>query len=135
MTAKFYEHTATEFREWLGDKATQPIHYVTPSLVAGWRDKAAAKSAPGTANNKLKVIRNMFQTAWRDGFVPENPAAKVQTLKAVEGNRRPFTMDELKTLLDVASAEWRGMILTALYTGPRFFPRALFGGHQRECAE
>ncbi len=119
VTAKFYEHTATEFRDWLGDKATQPIHYVTPSLVAAWRDKAAAKSTPRTANNKLKVIRNLFQTAWRDGFVPENPAAKVQTLKAVEGNRRPFTMDELKILLEVASQEWRGMILAALYTGQR----------------
>ena len=119
VTAKFYEHTATEFRDWLGDKATQPIHYVTPSLVAAWRDKAAAKSTPRTANNKLKVIRNLFQTAWRDGFVPENPAAKVQTLKAVEGNRRPFTMGELKILLDVASQEWRGMILAALYTGQR----------------
>lgn len=93
VTAKFYEHTTTEFRDWLGDKATQPIHYVTPSLVAASRDKAAAKSTPRTANNKLKVIRNLFQTAWRDGFVPEKPAAKVQTLKTVEGNRRPFTMD------------------------------------------
>lgn len=119
VTAKFYEHTTTEFREWLSDKAKQPIHYVTPPLVAAWRDKAAAKSTPRTANNKLKVIRNLFQTAWRDGFVPENPAAKVQTLKAVEGNRRPFTMDELRILLDVASQEWRGMILAALYTGQR----------------
>jgi len=119
VTAKFYEHTANEFREWLGDKATQPIHYVTPSLVAAWRDKTAAKSTPRTANNKLKVIRNLFQTAWRDGFVSENPAAKVQTLKAIEGNRRPFTLDELKILLDVASQEWRGMILAALYTGQR----------------
>lgn len=119
VTAKFYEHTVTEFRDWFAEKAAQPIDYVTPSVVAAWRDKTAAKSTPRTANNKLKVIRNLFQTAWRDGFVPENPAAKVQTLKAVEGNRRPFTMDELRTLLDVASEEWRGMILTALYTGQR----------------
>ena len=119
VTYKLYEHTATEFRTWLGDKAAQSIHYVTSSLVATWRDKTAAKSTPRTANNKLKIIRNLFQTAWRDGLIPENPAAKVQTLKTVEGNRRPFTLDELKTLLDLASPEWRGMILAALYTGQR----------------
>lgn len=119
VTYKLYEHAVTEFRTWLGDKATQPLHYITAGTVASWRDKAAAKSTPRTANNKLKIIRNLFQTAWRDGLIPENPAAKVQTLKTVEGNRRPFTLEELKVLLDVASPEWRGMILAALYTGQR----------------
>jgi len=88
-------------------------------LVAAWRAKTAAKSTPRTANNKLKVIRNLFQSARRDGFVSENPVAKVQTFKAVEGNRRPFTTDELKILLYVASQEWRRMILAALHTGQR----------------
>jgi len=119
VSFKLYGHAVTEFKTWLGDKAAQPIHYVTPALIATWRDKAAAKSTPRTANNKLKVIRNLFQTAWRDGLITENPAAKVQTLKTVEGNRRPFTLDELKILLGVASPEWRGMILAALYTGQR----------------
>jgi integrase len=119
VTSRHYEHTAKEFCEWLGDRAGQPIHYVTPGIVATWRDKTAAKSTPRTANNKLKVIRNLFQTAWRDGLIPENPAAKVQTLKAIEGQRRPFTLTELKTILDVASPEWRGMILAALYIGQR----------------
>jgi hypothetical protein len=119
VTFKLYEHTANEFRDWLADKATQPIHYVTPAVVATWRDKAAEKSTPRTANNKLKIVRNLFQTAWRDGLITENPAAKVQTLKAVGGNRRPFTLDELTILLGVASQEWRGMILAALYTDQR----------------
>ncbi|HWZ95014.1 MAG TPA: site-specific integrase [Opitutaceae bacterium] len=119
VTFKLYQHTANEFCTSLGDKAAQPIHYVTAGIVASWRDKTAAKSTPRTANNKLKIIRNLFQTAWRDGLITENPAAKVQTLKTVEGQRRPFTLDELKTLLSVASPEWRGMILAALYTGQR----------------
>jgi integrase len=119
VTFKLYEHTAAEFRTSLGDKAAQPLHYVTSGIVAAWRDQAAARSTPRTANNKLKIVRNLFQSAWRDGLISENPAAKVQTLKTVEGQRRPFTLDELKTLLGVASLEWRGMILAALYTGQR----------------
>jgi integrase len=55
----------------------------------------------------------------------ENPAAKVTTLKIAEMNRRPFTHDELKAILRVASTEWRGMILTGLYTGQRLKDIAL----------
>src|SRR5690606_5043175 len=40
-------------------------------------------------------------------------------LKEDESIRRPFTMSELKSLLLVASTEWRGAILAGLYTGQR----------------
>src|SRR6185503_13130581 len=33
--------------------------------------------------------------------------------------RRPFTIPELKRILNAANEEWRGMILTGLYTGLR----------------
>lgn len=114
-----YRGAADEFVEFLGDKASQPIHYVTPANVAGWRDRSAAKATPRTANNKLKIVRVLFQSAWRDGLLPDNPAAKVTSLKSADSKRRPFTLAELKTLLDLASLEWRGMILVGLYTGLR----------------
>jgi integrase len=43
----------------------------------------------------------------------------VPALKTTEGNRRPFTMGELKAILKAASVEWRGMVLFGLYTGQR----------------
>jgi integrase len=119
VTLRAYRHAVDEFTAFLGDKATQPIHYVTPAQVAAWRDAAAKKATHRTANNKLKIIRTLFQSAWRDGLLTENPAAKVQTLKNGEASRRPFTLGELKAVLRVASQEWRGMILAGLYTGQR----------------
>src|SRR5439155_24156374 len=109
VTIAAYRHAADEFKAFLGEKAEQPLHYVTPAQVAAWRDKAAKKATPRTANNKLKIVRVLFQNAWRDGLITENPAAKVQSLKTAEGNRRPFTLPELRAVLKVASAEWRGM--------------------------
>jgi integrase len=77
------------------------------------------KATPRTANNKLKIVRTLFQSAWRDGLLTDNPAAKVTALKAGDGHRRAFTLSELKLLLGAASQDWRGMILAGLYTGQR----------------
>ena len=119
VTLSAYRHAADEFTAFLADKAGQPIHYVTPAQVAAWRDTAASKATPRTANNKLKVVRTLFQSAWREGLLTDNPAAKVSSLKTGEATRRAFTLDELKAILRVASQEWRGMILAGLYTGQR----------------
>ncbi|HVU32009.1 MAG TPA: site-specific integrase [Opitutaceae bacterium] len=119
VTMAAYRTATADFLAFLADKASHPIHYTTPAQISTWRDAVAKKSTPRTANNKLKILRSLFQTAWRDGLLTENPAAKVPVLKTAESNRRPFTVDELKTLLRVASSEWRGMVLAGLYTGQR----------------
>ncbi|HVW21689.1 MAG TPA: tyrosine-type recombinase/integrase [Opitutaceae bacterium] len=119
VTLRAYRHASEEFSTFLGDRAEQPIHYITPAQVAAWRDAAAAKASPRTANNKLKIIRTLFQSAWRDGLLTDNPAAKVSALKAGRSRRRAFTIGELRAILGVASTEWRGMVLAGLYTGQR----------------
>ena len=119
ITLTAYRHAVEAFEKFLGEKAAQPIHYVTPAQIIPWRDASAKKASARTANNKLKIVRTFFQSAWRDGLLTENPAAKVEGLKTAEGTRRPFTLPELKSLLRVASLEWRGMILAGLYTGQR----------------
>lgn len=114
-----YRTATEEFCAFLGEKAGQPLHYVVPAQIVAWRDAAAEKVTAKTINNKLKIIRMMFQSAWRDGLLTDNPAAKVGVLKVGETNRRPFTIGELKAILGVATTEWRGMILAGLYTGQR----------------
>lgn len=119
ITLKTYKGAVEEFAAFLGDKAAQPIHYVTRAHIAAWRDAAAVRATPRTANNKLKIVRTLFQSAWRDGLIADNPAAKVEALRTAIGTRRPFTLPELKSLLDVAPQDWRGMILAGFYTGQR----------------
>lgn len=119
VTHAAYRHAVNEFTAALGDKAAQPLHYVTPAQIVAWRDRAATKATARTANNKLKIVRVLFQSAWRDGLLTDNPAAKVSTLKAAKSGRHPFSLPELKAVLKVASAEWRGLILAGLYTGQR----------------
>lgn len=114
-----YQSAVNAFVEALPAKTNLGLQYLTPADVAAYRDKYAAKASARTANNRLKVIRTMLQTAWRDGFIVENVAAKVQALKTEASTRRPFTLPELRQLLSVATGEWRGMVLVGIYTGQR----------------
>jgi len=114
-----YKSAVDEFVEMLPAKADLGLQYLTKADVAGYRDKCASRTTAKTANNKLKIIRTLLQSAWRDGLIDENPAAKVTVLKAEDSLRRPFTLPELRRLLEVADHEWRGMILAGLYTGQR----------------
>lgn len=115
-----YSSAVSGFLTFCGEKASQPIAYVTPALVASWRDASAAKATPRTANNKLKIVRTLLQSAWRDGLLPDgNPAAKVEVLSSADSIRRPLGLDEIKTILATANTAWRGMVLTGLYTGQR----------------
>lgn len=119
VTLTNYRLAGEDFLSHLGPKAALPMHYVTKAQIAAYRDSVAARTSARTANNKLKVVRLLFQSAWRDGIVPENPAAKVQALKSAESARRPFSLSELRSVLTVANEEWQGMILAGLYTGQR----------------
>jgi integrase len=119
VTLASYKGIIADFIETLGDKANQPISYITKADLAKWRDTSAAKTSARTVNNKLKVVRTLFQSAWRDGLITDNHAAKIPVLKTSEGNRRPFTIPELQTLLAVCNYEWRGLVLAGVYTGQR----------------
>lgn len=119
VTVTAYTNAIEGFLASLGDRAAQPIHYITKADVTKWRDEIAERSSPATATIKLKIIRVLFGSAWRDGVVADNPAAKVSTMKSVESVRRPFTVREVQRLLALASPEWRGLILAGFYTGQR----------------
>jgi len=93
---------------------------VTAKEITGFRDSLIKRSSPNTVNVSLKIIRAALNQARRDGLIERNEAERVTLLKRVgHSKRRPFTLAELRRVLDVADAEWRGMILTGLYTGLR----------------
>ncbi len=88
---------------------------------ARFRDKVASSRAPATANKRLKILRVALQQAWRDGILDDNPAAKVPLLKldVDRTSRRPFSSEELQSIIRAANGDWKGLILAGLYTGQR----------------
>jgi integrase len=84
--------------------------------------------APGSVNDKLKIIRQMFKTASRR-FKIESPAHFVPGVwenTAQAGQRRAFTLSEIGRILRTAQgSEWEGIILAGLYTGQRLSDLAM----------
>jgi integrase len=119
-TYERYEGVVKQFTDHLGTRKSSDIVQITAADVTSFRDDASRRVAPGTVNLMLKIIRVAFAQARRDGLLETNPGDRVSLLKrSRDGQRRPFTLPELRRILEVAGEEWRGMILVGLYTGQR----------------
>lgn len=115
-----YKGRALHFLAWLGDKATGPIAEIETRHIAAYRDAVAKARTASTANHGVKILRVILEDARRDRFISENPAKDCGLLKKTDTtSRRPFTLGELRRVLDAASEEWRSLVLFGLYTGQR----------------
>jgi len=116
-----YASVVSQFNEFLGSKKERDISNITAADLTNFRDALAKRVTPGTVNVALKILRSAFAQARRDGLIDVNEAERVSLLKRHNDRfeRRPFTLEELKRVLEAANDEWRGMILFGLYTGQR----------------
>ncbi len=105
----------------LGGKAQRDITHLDAKEITRVRDRIADKLSANSANYTVRVLRAALNQARRDGLVDTNEASRVTTIKrsGERFERRPFKLPELKRILAVADDEWRGLILTGLYTGLR----------------
>jgi integrase len=121
-TVTRYTGIVERFAASLGSKAKRDVAALSVEDIAKFRDAEAQERSRATANLSVKVLRICFGEAERRGLLTINPARRVSVLKlrGERTHRRPFTLDELRRLLDVASdSEWRGLILFGIYTGQR----------------
>jgi integrase len=122
-TLAFYRGSLGKFVTFLGGRAEVPLSRINRTEIVAFRNALAAKLSSKTVNHDLKAVRMLFRSARRDGLVSEDPAEFVEPVRREnrlpEGNRRNFTLGELRVVLDAADLEWRSMILFGLYTGQR----------------
>ena len=119
-THDYYKGHARRFLEWLGAKADLDLADLTKKDLTAYRNHIATRTGSRTVNNTLKAIRTFFSAAKKDGFISDDPASDVDTVRdRSESNRRPFTLPELQAIIAVADEEWRSMIRFGLYTGQR----------------
>jgi integrase len=120
-TLDFYRKAADKFLAHLGALADVDLAEITREHVLDFRNREAEKFAPKTVNHDLKAVKMLFLSARRDGLIADNPAEDVKTVaqRGEKRSRRPFSVEELRSVLSVADDEWRSMILFGLYTGAR----------------
>jgi integrase len=115
-----YGKTIERFLGSLGEAAETDLNEVAKSHITVFRDSMLARYATRTANLYLKIIKMVFRSARLEGYLWQDPAEGVKTVKNREPlTRRPFTLDELRAILAVADPEWQSLIKFGLYTGQR----------------
>jgi integrase len=120
-TMTFCRSSITKFLQFLGKRSDDPMTEVTKQDVVAFRNSLITQVSAKTANHDLKALKMLFKSARRDGVISEDPTEFVETLRRERRPKikRPFTLPELRTVLDLASDEWRSMILFGLYSGQR----------------
>src|SRR5208283_2020314 len=122
-THERYETSLRRFLEFLGSKAGEDLDALKVNDVLRFRDYVAKRLSATSTNMDLKVLRSCLYAAQKQDLVEKNVATKVDTLKQRgENKRRGFTLAEVGRVLKrcgEAGGEWRGLVLTGLYTGQR----------------
>lgn len=120
-TARRYRDVIRPFLGHLSpSKRAAALNAVTPSDVQGFRDsELRAGLANKTANFSLKLLRNVFNSARRQGLILINPAEAVDSLPDNSAERGVFALEEMRALLREADHEWRGVILLGYSAGLR----------------
>jgi integrase len=120
-TALRHEQMMNEFVEFLGPRARLNIAAITPQDISDFRDHRHSRGlTPTTVNLDVTVLSAAFNAALKQGLIPVNPCAGVEPLKDKGQHRKQnFTLEQISALLKVAKGEWKGLILTAFYTGQR----------------
>ncbi|MCB1100044.1 MAG: site-specific integrase [Verrucomicrobiae bacterium] len=122
-TQDFYRSATSKFLKFLGDAKDKHIETVTAKQILGFRNMEAKTLAAPTVNHDLKCLRMLFKAARREGLISEDPTEFVDTVRSTERKpvpkRRPFTMDELRKVVENCDQEWKSMTLFGLYTGQR----------------
>ena len=117
-----YKQVAHDFLTHLGGRAGLPLPTISPADIRGFRD-ALAKSghSPSTCNQTVrKTLSAPFEAARRLGYIPMNPCAGVESLKDAGGGEvDTFTPENVASLCNAASGDWRGVILAGYFTGLR----------------
>ncbi len=120
-----YLDTPSDHPMWATFNSDAQIIYLQPQHIQGFVSHFAALKSPGTVNNYISFIKQAFRDAKVvDKLITDNPAEYVKGVRADRDDgslqRRPFTVDEIRTLLKAApDKEWYSMILFGAYIGQR----------------
>jgi integrase len=123
-TAVRHEQMMREFTEFLDShrKAHLNIAAITSKDIADFRDRREALGlAPATVNLDITILSAAFNSALRQGLITVNPCLAVEPLRdKAKGHKQPFDLEQVAALLKSAdNDQWRGLILTAFYSGAR----------------
>jgi integrase len=123
-TAQKYDQLARQFLDFLGPKADLNILAITSEDVRKFPERREARGlAASTLNDHLTILSAIFNGAWRDHVISNNPCTAVEPVKdklsKKKRRKEPFNPEQVSALIEAATGDWKGLIKVAFYTGAR----------------
>jgi integrase len=87
------------------------------SDIRSWRAELGISAK--RINNVLIPLRGALEDAYRDGLIPENPASRIESLKHRYDEPDPFSVAEIRSILEHAEGQVRNLFQFAFWTGLR----------------
>jgi integrase len=122
-----YKGVIERFLTFLGPRAAENLITITKRDIERFRNELVKTGLrPASTNKSVKILRRVFRLARLDGYIFDDPAETVGTIKGSPAKtRRAFSVDELRVVLAIADPEWQSLIKLGLYSGQRLGDLAL----------
>jgi len=78
-----------------------------------------SKMCPARANKAVCLLRTILDAAVGEGLIDRNLIGKIELLEETAPVIQPWTMKEMKRVLDHIPARWQPYFTTLIYTGAR----------------
>lgn len=90
------------------------------TAVVEYRDRMLREVSTVTAKTAMTILSGIFARGIRKGYFLENKFDELADIKETDKTeKRVFTLDEMKLVLENCNPEWRSLVLFGLYTGQR----------------
>ena len=151
-TMSAYKQIKRDFLQWLGKRADTKIENITSEEITRFRNHLRDQGLSEGTITKLirKFLNSPFHAAWKLGKIPVNPCLFVETKTKTKSERvrkGTFTPEQVKAIVGIATGDWKGLIMTAYFTGGRLqdlanlqwrnvdLPRRMIRFHQRKTGQ
>jgi integrase len=116
-----YEQVKDAFLESLGRRQEAKLESIGLNDFLEFRNQLLADGrTPQTVDQLVrKVLASPFTLAVKLGLIDSNPLVHLPPLKSTRIEKGVFTADEISKLVNVATGDWKGVILVGYFTGAR----------------
>lgn len=103
---------------------SRKINSIQPSEIKEWQNILAERVSIGTIKKYRGVLNHIFDDAWLEGIVSENPVLKVKLPKKSNAKKfrtemLPFSENEIDLILKNTKGQFRCFLQLAIFSGIR----------------
>ena len=95
------------------------LDHIKPSDIALWQNTLLKRLTPRRVRNVRAVLNTFFEDAIRDEIIDKNPVSKVKLPKIEKVEVTPFTIDEMKRIIEGAEDDLKAFCALGFFTGMR----------------